>query len=134
MPQPTSRQSPEALYRMRLTIWVAMLFSIAMYGVVVRIVHPDATADNPTLVEVLLLAAVALVAASFAVKNYFFKRARETGNPALVRAGELIAFTLCEAAALFGLVVWFVAASPRYYWFLVLGAGGQLLHYPRRED
>jgi hypothetical protein len=134
MPRPAPRQSPDALYRARLVTWVAMLFSIAMYFVVVQIVHPDAATDNPMLVQVLLLAAVALVAASFGVKSYFSKRALDTKSPAFVRAGELIAFTLCEAAALFGLVVWFVAASPRYYWFLILGAAGQLLHYPRRED
>lgn len=134
MPLPSPQQSPEALYRQRLIIWVAMLFSIAMYGVVAQMVHPEAATVTPALVEALLLAAVALVAASFAVKSYFFKRASESSNPAFVRAGELIAFTLCEAAALLGLVAWFVAASPRYYWFLILGAAGQLLHYPRRED
>ena len=134
MPKTASQQSPEALYRARVTMWAAMLFSIVMYGVVARAVRPEAPADNPTLVQVLLLLAVALVASSFGVKSQFFKRAREARNPAFIRAGELVALVLCEAAALLGVVVWFLTASPRCYWFLILGAAGQLLHYPRSGE
>ena len=134
MPKPTSQQSPEALYRKRLTIWGAMLFSIVMYGVVMRVARPAAPSDNPILVEALLLAAAVLVAASFGVKSYCFKRARETGKPAWTRAGEVSALVLCDSAALLGVVVWFLTALPGSYWFLILGAAGQILHYPRREE
>ena len=51
----------------------------------------------------------------------------------MVRAGELVAITMCEAAALFGVVAWFVTATSHYYWFLILGAAGMLLHFPQRE-
>ena len=134
MPLPTDQLSPDAQYRMRVVIWAAMLGSIPMYGVIMKMVRPDAASPNPALESALLVAAAAVVATSFGVKSFFFQRARALNNPAMVRVGELIAFSLCEMAALFGLVLWFLAAAPRSFWFLVLAAVGQLLHFPRRAE
>lgn len=119
--------SPEAEYRLRVIVWLAMSFSIATYYVIVRMVPPTSPGDNPTLVNALLVVSAGLTAASFVVKRYFFKRA-------LVRIGELVAFALCDGAALLGLLVWFLTASPQYSWFLIMGAAGQLLHFPRSVE
>ncbi len=123
MAQPSSSPSP---YSQRVILWLAMAASIAMYFVVAQMVRPQQVQDNPGLVNILLVVAVALVGASFGVKSQFASRN-------LQKAGELIALTLCEAAALLGLVAWFITASPRYWWFLVLGFAADLLHFPTRE-
>jgi F0F1-type ATP synthase membrane subunit c/vacuolar-type H+-ATPase subunit K len=105
-----------------------------MYFVVVRMVHPEQATDNPALVRILLVLAAGFTLASFAIRNRFETRAREQNMPALRRAGLLIGLVLCEAAALFGVVVWFTCASPLYYWFLLMGLAGILLHYPRQQE
>jgi hypothetical protein len=125
--------TPDAEYRLRLTTWAAMLFSFITYFILAKALHPTSAGANPLLVRALMFVAVTIVAASFPLKNFFYNRARQSNSASLLRTGELIAFTLCEMAALFGLVVWFVAAAPQYYWFLILGAAGQLLHWPKRE-
>lgn len=38
---------------------------------------------------------------------------------------------LCEAAALFGIVVWFATGSPRSNYCLLAGAAGMPLQFPR---
>jgi len=126
--------TPEQQYRFQLILWFAMVFSIVMYLVVIRLVPPQAAADNPTLVSALLVVAFSVVAASFLVKFRFFARAAETGNAQFRRAGFLIALVLCEVAALLGVIVWFLTGSSRTSWFLLLGFAGDLLHFPARGE
>jgi hypothetical protein len=45
-----------------------------------------------------------------------------------------LALVLSEAAALFGVVVWFVTGSPQYYLFLLIGGGAMVLHFPTRPE
>ncbi|HEV2687940.1 MAG TPA: hypothetical protein VGV35_05275 [Bryobacteraceae bacterium] len=128
------RQSPESKRRLALTLWIVLLISLGMYFAVIRMIRPEEPADNPALVRILLVIAAGLAAASFAVKNWFQSRARSENKPALHRAGYLSALVFCEAAAFCGVVVWFVTASPQYYWFLLIGIVAMLLHYPSRTE
>ena len=125
---------PEAEYRQQMVFWMAMLISIGMYFVVVRVTPVKGVADNPTLVNILLIVSLGLVAVSFLVKSHFLARARELGKPQFQRAGQILALVFCEAAALFGIVAWFLTGSPRYYWFMLIGAAGMILHYPQRDN
>jgi F0F1-type ATP synthase membrane subunit c/vacuolar-type H+-ATPase subunit K len=130
-PQP---QSPKAEHRFAVMLWAIMLFSLAMYYLVIRLVRPDQAVENPTLVKILLVLSGASAVASFAIRKYFEARARDARLPALRRTGLIIGLVLCEAAALFGVVVWFTTASPQYYIFLLIGIVAMLLHYPTRPD
>ncbi len=121
MSNPDLQQPVEARHRQRVIVWLVMAVSIVMYFIVARVIEPRVTRSDPTLVTVLLVTAVSMVAMSFAVKSR-------------AQAGRIIALVLCEAAALFGIVVRIVAGSPRYWVFLLLGLVGVLLHYPRREE
>jgi len=112
-----------------------MLFSIGMYYVVVKLVQPTGAKDNPMLVRILLVMAVGLVGASFAIKRRIAAGVATPDNAARIQQLRLIvALVLCEAAALFGVVVWFVTGWQYYYVFLLLGAAGQVLHYPGGQD
>jgi F0F1-type ATP synthase membrane subunit c/vacuolar-type H+-ATPase subunit K len=108
-----------------------MLVSVLLYFVVVRMSRPEHPTDDPGLVRTLLVIALGFTVASFLARNRFETRARDNKMPALGRVGLLLALALCEAAALLGVVVWFVTASPLYYWFLLMGIAGILLHYPK---
>jgi hypothetical protein len=126
--------NPELQYRQSVILWMAMLVSIGMYFVVVRLVPPQQATDNPALVNTLLVAALGLVAASFAVKSHFLQRGRDLGKPAFFRMALIVALVLCEAGALLGVVAWFLTGSSRSYWMLLIGFIGMLLHYPPRES
>lgn len=109
--------------RARFVVWLAMLYSIVMYFVVMRLLAPPGPADNPALVAALTGIAALLVVVSFLVKGRFAVR----------NAGHLLALALCEAAALMGVVSWFLTASPRSYYPLAIGFAGTLMHWPSRE-
>ena len=110
-------QTGDADYRRRLALWLAMVFSIMMYFVVIQRVTPASPQENPTLVYAMLGASIALVVTSFVAK----------------RVADILALALCEAAALLGVVAWFVTAWSRSYVFLIVGLAGMLLHYPKRR-
>lgn len=115
-------------------LWLAMILSVGMYFAVTQLAQSPATQDNPTLVTVLLVVAVSLVASSFQVRKQLLLRSRTGGGAQAALMAHIVALVMCESAALFGLVVYFVTASPRYSWFLGLGLAGLLAHYPRPPE
>jgi hypothetical protein len=99
--------------RTKLIVWLAMLWAIVMYCVVMRLLPaPSAPRDN-SLDNVLLAASVALAGASLAIRSRF-----------------LVAVILCDAAAAMGLVSWFVTGSPRSFYCLVPAILAMLVHFP----
>ncbi len=129
------RQPALFTYRQQIVLWAAMVCSVVMYFVVVHLAPPPEYATpNPTLVGVFTLLACVFAGASFLVKSRFYTRAREANLPALRRTGYILALVLCEAAALQGILVWFITGSPRYVWPIVLGLAGLLVHFPQRDE
>ncbi len=47
------------------------------------------------------------------------------------RTGFILAIALCDTAALFGLVVYFVTGSPRAWVYMAIGLVGLLVHRPK---
>jgi hypothetical protein len=125
---------PQRERQQQVILWFAMLAAAAMYAVVIRITPPSAPQDNPSIVTALLVASVALVAASFGLKSHFLRRGRDLGNPAFRRMALIIAIVFCEAGALCGVVTWFLTGSARSYWMIGIGAAGIAMHYPARES
>jgi len=130
MPQ----QPREAEYRFQLTVWLAMVISIGMYFVAIRLIQPTEALDDPTLINMLLIMALCFVVASVLLKNYFIGRAAATGLKVYRRLSFIVPLVFCESAALFGVVAWFTTGYTKAYWFFVLGLAGDLLHFPVRSD
>ena len=107
-----------------LILWFAMAFSIVMYAVVTLLIPTEATGDQGALVTALSLVAFGVVAASLQIR----KRTPDQWK------GFIVALALCESAALFGLVLWFIAASQVAYVLMGLGLAGLLLHFPKSGD
>jgi len=126
--QPGTDAGLETRLRTLRIVWVALLMNIgvfALYGVF-SLRSGDAAeegADDPTLLAAFAVVACLSVAVSFLMKGRFYRQAAERGEPALAQQGFIIALVLCEVSALLGLVGLFV-----------LGALGQLLHFPRRDE
>jgi hypothetical protein len=121
-------------YRQQVILWAAMLIAIAMYAVLLRVAPAQNATENPVIMNVLLVASLGLVAASFALKSHFLQRGRDLGKPAFRRMALIIGLTFCEAGALCGVVAWFLTGSTRSYWMLGIGFVGMLMHYPTRES
>jgi hypothetical protein len=131
---------PNARLRTLRILWVVFLINIGLFVLICRVAAPtyDETAVGDGGLPTLLLALFALgfsaVAASFFVKPGFYRRAAERQEPAQLQTGFVLALVLCETAALFGVVGVFVTRSDYAYVLFALGALGQLLHFPRREQ
>ena len=136
----SSAHEPDARLRVMLILWGAFLMTIVMFFVVALLARPetDAGAGGEGGVPPLLYALAALglssVVASFVLKGVFYRRAAERRQPAQLQTGFILALALCESAALFGLVGLFVTGNDYAYALLALGALGEALHFPRREQ
>ena len=100
-------------------IWAAMLISIVLYYVVMRLVKPAPLFNDVTIALVLAVCSLALVGVSFLIKRRMAER-----------AGFIMAVALCDAGAVLGLVTWFITGSPLSFYPLMFGFGGIVLHFP----
>lgn len=122
--QPAPSQPPApAERRFRLTLWVAIFMFIPLYYVMMRMAPPEAPDAGSALPNILLPLSVVTAGLSIPIRKLVART-----KP---RNAFILALALCEAAALYGVVVWFVTGSPRSYYCLAAGAAGMLLHFPR---
>ena len=118
---------PQPPRRAQLIIWVAMVLSIPLYFVVATLVPPSNPQPVSAARNFLFIVAPVLVAISFPMRLLFERRIGAF-------QGTLIALVFCEAAALCGIIVWFVTGWPFYYVLLLFGLVGGLLHYPKTKS
>ena len=146
MYSPEADARAEARLRVMRILWVAFLASVGLYALVAYLANPlsdverariqgdPAPAGVPTVLVALFALGVALVVASFVLKQAFAKRAAARQLPDAFQTGFILALALCESAALFGLVGLFVTGNRYAYALLAFGALGIALHFPRREQ
>ena len=103
---------PRALKTLRAVQWL-MLASIVVYGIVGKVLGPGARAVDPTVNYLFSTLAVAVVGAIFVVRRTLVLRAAASlaAHPddgislSHWRTGYIATYALCEALALFGLVL-----------------------------
>jgi F0F1-type ATP synthase membrane subunit c/vacuolar-type H+-ATPase subunit K len=137
--QPGADTGLEARLRVLRILWGALFASIGIYALVAFFVlrGRDAAAegaDNPTLLAAFAVMGFMAVAASFVLKRHFYAHAVERADPARFQTGFIFALAFCEMAALLGMVGLFVTQNRNAYALFALGALGQLLHFPRRDQ
>jgi F0F1-type ATP synthase membrane subunit c/vacuolar-type H+-ATPase subunit K len=120
-------------------IWAAFLITIGLYVLFTVFAVPwevaaDEGGDNPTLLLAFAVMGFMSVAASFVLKRHFYGHAVEQTNPDKFQTGFIAALVFCEFSALLGLVGLFVTHSRYAYALFALGALGQLLHFPSRDQ
>jgi hypothetical protein len=131
---------PEVRLRTMRILWAVFLVTIGLFVLMSRLVRTDprvgaeTARDNPTLLYVLAAAALTSVIASFALKAGFYRRAAEQQQPAQMQTGFILALVLCEAAALMGYVGVLVTWNNYAYLLFALGALGEILHFPSRDQ
>jgi hypothetical protein len=121
-------------YRTLLTIWVAILWSIAiLIAIPLMVGIRPVRADNNKLFWVFAGLCLLLVVVSFVLKGILLSRAVEQQNLARVVTAYIIAFALCEASCIVALAACFMGVSRYYYLLFIPGPVFMLLHMPRRE-
>lgn len=133
----------EQVYRTNIILWAAMLASQLMLLVVLYFAKPElfklsstagfSTAINP-IVFILAFLGLVTFALSFVLKARFLKLAIENRTVGLIQTGQILAYALCEATSLFGLVAAFAFSFSLFFVWFVAGIIGILLHFPRRDS
>ncbi len=130
MPKPAPALKPRVERRFHIIIWAAFLVSIAVYYVVMRLVRPASPLNDLNVALVLNAVAVVLVGLSFLAKRRMSFRAAKSTSQQAQPFALIIPLAMCDAAALLGLIAWFLTASPLSYYPLLFGFGGVGLHFP----
>jgi hypothetical protein len=129
-----AQQLAGARFRGLLIIWVAQFFSLLVFYGLMRLTPVDERAgDDRTLLLVLAAVALTTFAASFVVKAKLLARAVANRRPEAVTSGYVVAFALCEACAILGLVAHFTTGAREAIYFYGAAALAFLLHFPRRR-
>jgi cation transport ATPase len=133
MNQP-SKSLADSRFRGLVLIWGVQLFSLALLFTVMQIVRPSLEIEfNQTLLFTFAALALATFSASFVLKSQFVSRATTERRPDLVTTGYILAYALCEACAVLGIVARFATGAREAIYFFVAALVGFLLHFPRRR-
>ena len=137
--QSANQNDPQTNIELRIrtirTLWIAMLLSIGMYyGFTSFAGRPENVEPNNTLFLVLVAISLSTTLISFLIKSKLLSQAVEKQQVQLVQQGYVVAFALCEVAALLGVLDFFMTGDRYYYVLFIIGALGLLLHFPRRDD
>jgi F0F1-type ATP synthase membrane subunit c/vacuolar-type H+-ATPase subunit K len=124
----------DASHRALRIIWLAILSGVIALFVVTRVVQPSSIEGGNIMFWMLWALGLTVFGASFVLKHKLQKQAVEKQQPGMVRSAYIIAFALCEATGLFGLLAHLLTGVKYYYLFFVLGGFGILLHKPQRDD
>lgn len=130
----TDETNVDLQYRTLLILWAALLMSTVIYVFMTFFLARPAAAENPTLTIALYAMSFLMVVASFVMKSRFVSRSVDLQDMRLVRVGSVIAWAMCEAAALFGLIDFFVTQDRYYIVVMAIGFLGILAHMPRRSQ
>ena len=115
------------------TVWSAMVLSIGVYYVFTLFAEQPAVNPNSALSRTLVAVGLLMIPVALAIKKRFLTQSVEQQQPQLVQQGYVIAWAVTEVAALLGLLDFFITGNRYYFLLLIIGACGQLLHFPRRQ-
>jgi len=137
-PGPTNQNNAQMNIEQRMrtvrTLWLGLLFSVGLYYLfTIYAGRPENLQPNSTVSLALLAAGVSTTLVSFLVKNKLIGRAIEQRQVQQVQQGYIVAWAMCEVAAVLGVMDFFLTSDPYFYVLFIIAALGELLHYPRRE-
>lgn len=123
-------------FRGLVIIWLAQISSLVLLSVLALVLRPSSANDgaSSTTLAALAVPALGALAVSFFVRARFVSRAAVERRPDLVTTGHVIAFALCEACAVIGLVTRFMTGAFGALYFFLAALVGFLLLFPRRAQ
>lgn len=122
----------DALFRVLMILWFAMLMSLMMFLLVIRFSQVKAV-HNPGMSLMLNSIGVVPLAISFLLKAKLLDKSVAAQRPDLVQSAYVVSFALCEMSALLGLIDHFLTGSGYYYLGFAFAGLGMLLHFPQKK-
>ena len=115
-------------------LWAALFLSNGVYYVFTRFAEQP---KNPTPDSTISLALLVIALSTIPVSLVFKKRALALSvqhqRIEIVQQAYIVACAINEAAALLGLVDFYVTGDRYYFALMIIAAFGQLLNFPRRQ-
>lgn len=137
MTKPSENRAVEVDRKLRLLflLWAAFLSSAVLCGLIIWLAEREETtaAGDPLLATVFAFAGLAAIASSVIVKRVFLALATARHKLWQVVRAYLIAFVLCDAAAMLGLIAFFLSRSRLAYVMCAVAALAIAAHRPRRD-
>ena len=130
-------------YETLVVVWLALLMSQVLFFVLVWFIKPGIFAHEtpppifgtlPLVIFVFSASAIAFLLLSFVLSRQHMQRAVRDQDASCVQTGLLLGCALSEIPSLLGLVLAFAFDYPYFYLWIVLGALGMLLHFPRKGN
>ena len=133
----------EVRYRTLFILWFAICMSVLLFLVLVQftpvkinVQHStcsDCLSSNLRLSLVLNSLAIVPLGISFLIKQRILAQANALQKIDMVQSAYVVAFALCEASALLGLLDHFINGSHLYCVGFIFAGLGMLLHFPRKQ-
>ena len=137
LPTPNDLNAKIAL-RMRTMriLWLALMISVVQFFVMFAVLttRPADTKENNVLSLALVIVGMSMTIASILVRQKIVSQAIAQKSVAMVQQAYIVAWALCEASALMGLLDFFITANRFYYVPYVIALLGDLINFPRKGD
>ena len=130
-------------YRTLLLIWFVLLFSQAMFLIVIFTSKPEVfrfdfsapiVGDNSIYIIGLAILALTNLVISFVIKKVCVEQAIAKQDIQYVRLGLIIGCAFCESVSVMGMIAAFAFSYQYFFLWFALGIAGIVLHFPKRGN
>jgi F0F1-type ATP synthase membrane subunit c/vacuolar-type H+-ATPase subunit K len=117
-------------------IWGAILMNVLIIFVLADFIGPERSRlpKNPQLLIALTAIGTSLMAASYFFQQKMMARAVQQQRAESMSSAYIVAFAMCEVAALCGMLVRLLTNERSYYFLFVIAVIGLIVNAPRRAD
>jgi FtsH-binding integral membrane protein len=138
-----SRENPiHVEYKTLVVLWFALLTSQILFLVLVYFMKPELFTfdssrsllnDQPLITLAFGGIALVFLILSFVLSRQHMRRAVQDKDAGCVQTGLVLGCALSEIPSILGLILAFAFSHPYFYLWIILGAVGILLHFPRKH-
>jgi hypothetical protein len=131
-------------YRTLRLIWFVLLFSQAMFLIVLFTAKPEVfrfdsaapvlSGENSIFFIVFASLALTNLALSFVIKKRCVQQGIEKQGAQYVRLGLIVGCAFCESISVMGMILAFAFSYQYFFLWFALGVTGIVLHFPKRAD
>ena len=135
MSQQLQPASIEGRYRTLIILWLANMASVGVLWLFATVTWTrTASAKSDSALNLILMALGTLLAlVSLAVKQKLLARSVETQRVELAHIAYIVAFAMCEGAAIFGLLDYLLTNDRYYFLIFIVSIVFILLNFPKKE-
>jgi hypothetical protein len=132
----TPEPGPEKRHLTLIIIWGVILTNVFVLFALANLIGPDLSrlSESNTLSFVLAAIGTFVSIASYFFRKKMLARAAEQQRPESVSSAYIVAFAMCEVAALCGFILRYLTSERSYYLLFIIAVFGLVLNLPKRDD